>query len=66
MAQKEKMTRLRMRKLSALSGGGSFFLGAAETAFLGAALSVGRAAPGTSPIEVLMASSCDDWFAMKL
>jgi hypothetical protein len=59
------MTRLRMRKLSALSGGGSFFLGAAETAFCGVASSFGMSVPGLLLIEKLMASSCNG-SAMKL
>ena len=57
MAQKENMTRLRMRKLSALSRGGSFFLGAAEMAFSGAASSFGMPAAEPLLIEALMASS---------
>ena len=63
IAQKEKMTRLRMRKLSPLSRGGSFFLGAAETAFSGAASSFSM--PGFPLTEALMASSCKR-SAMKL
>jgi hypothetical protein len=65
IAQKEKMTRLRMRKLSALSRGGSFFLGAAETAFSGAASSFSMPVPGFPLVEALMASSCKR-SAMKL
>lgn len=57
MAQKESMTRLRMRKLSALSTGGSFFLGAAEMAFSGAASSFGMPRPGPSLVDALMSLS---------
>ncbi len=59
MAQKETITRLRIRKLWGLSGGGSFFVRAALTASGGAASSWGMPVPGGALIEALMASARD-------
>ncbi len=58
MAQKEAITQVRSRMLSGDSGGGSFFLYAALTAFVGASSTVVFSAD--SAPAATSAGACDD------
>ena len=60
MAQNERMTQLRSRMLSADSGGGSFFFGAALTAFAGASSSfLMSVSSALAPVSEVI-GACDD------